>query len=113
MIAGGLIIILCVFHAFINTEFSWNIFLSWGLVVSLFGTVLPPLLFTRGMPLAGMGLGAILASIEIPISIIMAKILLHEQVIISQWIGVGLILGAVVLMNIPTNGLTFQEKRKQ
>ena len=113
MIAGGLIIILCVFHAFISKDFSWNIFLGWGLVVSLFGTILPPLLFTRGMPLAGMGLGAILASIEIPISIIMAKILLHEQVITSQWIGVGLILGAVVLMNLSTNGLTFQEKRKQ
>ena len=106
MIAGGLIIILCVFHAFINTEFSWKIFLGWGLLVSLFGTVLPPLLFTRGMPLAGMGLGAILASIEIPVSIIMAKILLHEQVIISQWIGVGLIMGAVVLMNIPRRNIS-------
>lgn len=106
MIAGGLIIILCVFHAFINKEFSWKIFLGWGLLVSLFGTVLPPLLFTRGMPLAGMGLGAILASIEIPVSVIMAKILLHEQVIASQWMGVGLILGAVVLMNIPRRNIS-------
>jgi len=101
MILGGLIIILLVFHAYINREFSYKIFLSWGLVVSLFGTILPPLFFTRGMPLAGIGLGAILASIEIPISVIMANILLGERVLMGQWIGVVLILAAVVLMNIP------------
>ena len=105
MILGGLLVILIVFHKNINSGFSCNIFFSWGLVVTLFGTILPPLLFTRGMPLAGIGLGAILASIEIPIAVIMADALLNEQVVVGQWIGVALILGAVIWMNIP--------KRKQ
>jgi drug/metabolite transporter (DMT)-like permease len=101
MILGGLIVILFVFHKSVNPQFSGSIFFSWGLVLALFGTILPPLLFTRGMPLTGIGLGAILASIELPIAVIMACILLNEQVLISQWIGVTLILSAVIWMNIP------------
>jgi drug/metabolite transporter (DMT)-like permease len=101
MILGGLIVILFVFHRAINPEFSGRIFYSWGLVVALFGTILPPLLFTRGMPLTGIGLGAVLASIEVPIAVIMAGALLGEQVLVSQWIGVALILAAVICMNLP------------
>ncbi len=100
MILGGLVIILIIFHASLNPHFSFGIFLSWGLVVSLFGTVLPPLLFTRGMPLTGIGLGAIIASIEIPVSVFMAHLLLEETVSLLQWTGVMLILFAVVLMNM-------------
>ncbi|HEY4287880.1 MAG TPA: DMT family transporter [Puia sp.] len=100
MILGGLIIICLVFHSSLNREFPGRIFLRWGLILSLFGTILPPLLFTRGMPLTGMGLGAIIASIEIPVSVLMAHILLQEPVSILQWVGVLLILFAVVLMKI-------------
>ena len=100
MILGGLIIICAVFHSSLNREFSGGIFLRWGLILSLFGTILPPLLFTRGMPLTGMGLGAIIASVEIPVSVLMAHVLLKEPVSFLQWVGVVLILFAVVLMKI-------------
>jgi drug/metabolite transporter (DMT)-like permease len=100
MILGGLIIIAIIYHSSINQHFSYKIFMHWGPVVALFGTILPPLLFTRGMPLTGMGLGAIIASIEIPISVLMANTLLNEPVNLFQWTGVALIIGAVVLMNI-------------
>ena len=99
MILGGLLIICLIFHASLNQHFSYRIFLNWGLLLSLFGTILPPLLFTRGMPLIGMGLGAIIASIEIPVSVLMAHVLLKEPVSFLQWVGVILILFAVVLMN--------------
>jgi drug/metabolite transporter (DMT)-like permease len=100
MILGGLIIIAVIFHSSLNQTFHYQIFLRWGIILSLFGTILPPLLFTRGMPLTGMGLGAIIASIEIPVSVLMANILLKEPVSALQWLGVILILFAVVLMNI-------------
>jgi len=61
---------------------------------------LPPVLLTRGMPLTGMGLGAIIASLEIPVSVLMAFVLINESVSALQWTGVILILLAVVLMNI-------------
>lgn len=75
LILGGLIIICFIFHSALTRDFSFGIFSSWGLLISLFGTILPPLLFTRGMPLAGMGLGAIIASIEIPVAILSANVL--------------------------------------
>lgn len=100
MILGGLIIIALIFHSSLNRDFAYDIFLKWGIVLSLFGTILPPLLFTRGMPLTGMGLGAIIASVEIPVSILMAHLLLKEPVSVLQWLGVALILFAVVLINM-------------
>lgn len=100
MILGGLVVIVLIFHSSLNRNFSYEIFLRWGVVLSLFGTILPPLLFTRGMPLIGMGLGAIIASVEIPVSILMAHLLLKEPVLFLQWLGVILILFAVILMNI-------------
>lgn len=102
LILGGLIVISLIFHSALNREFSSGIFMRWGLLLSLFGTILPPLLFTKGMPLTGMGLGAIIASIEIPVAIFTANVLLNEPVSLLQWIGVVLILFAVVLMNIRT-----------
>jgi drug/metabolite transporter (DMT)-like permease len=103
LILGGLIIIALIFHTALNMTFSFGIFLRWGIVLSLFGTVLPPLLLTKGMPLTGIGLGAIIASVEIPVSVLMACIVLKEAVSGVQWLGVVLILFAVVLMNIRKN----------
>ncbi|KRB59605.1 DMT family transporter [Flavobacterium sp. Root186] len=100
MILGGLIVVIFIFHSSINQEFTFDILLNWGIVLSLFGTILPPLLFTKGMPLTGMGLGAIVASIEIPVSIFIAYIWLSEAVSLFQWVGILLILFAVVLMNL-------------
>ena len=100
MILGGLIVVIFIFHSSINREFTFDILLNWGIVLSLFGTILPPLLFTKGMPLTGMGLGAIVASIEIPVSIFVAYIWLSEAVSLFQWVGILLILFAVVLMNL-------------
>ena len=100
MILGGLIVVIFIFHSSINQEFTFDILLNWGIVLSLFGTILPPLLFTKGMPLTGMGLGAIVASIEIPVSIFVAYIWLSEAVSLFQWVGILLILFAVVLMNL-------------
>ncbi|MBO9155188.1 DMT family transporter [Chitinophaga sp. GCM10012297] len=109
MILGGLIIIACIFHSSLY-GFSWRIFLSWGLVLSLFGTVLPPLLFTMGMPLTGIGPGAIISAIEIPVTVMMASILLHEPVSPLQWAGVVLVLFAVVMMNVGGKTRMKQEK---
>jgi drug/metabolite transporter (DMT)-like permease len=40
------------------------------------------------------------ASIELPVSVLMAFILLNEKVILLQWVGIALILFAIVLMNL-------------
>jgi drug/metabolite transporter (DMT)-like permease len=100
MILGGLIIVVLIFHTQINPDFPYRIFLRWGIILSIFGTILPPILLTRGMPLTGMGLGAIIASLEIPVSLLLAYILIREPISGAQWCGVVLIMAAVLLMNM-------------
>lgn len=88
-----------------NTEhiraFDYSILWKYGLVLSLFGTIIPPILFNIGFPNAGLGLGSIVSSLELPVSVTMAFVLLGEEVVFIQWIGIALILFAIVLMNLP------------
>ncbi|MDR6920496.1 MULTISPECIES: DMT family transporter [Chryseobacterium] len=89
-----------------NTEhihsFNYSIFWTYGFVLALFGTIIPPILFNVGFPNAGLGLGSIVSSLELPVSVTMAFVLLGEKVIFVQWIGIALILFAIVLMNLPS-----------
>lgn len=89
-----------------NTEhihsFRYSILWKYGFVLALFGTIIPPILFNIGFPNAGLGLGSIVSSLELPVSVIMAFILLGEKVIFVQWLGIVLILFAIVLMNLPS-----------
>lgn len=81
--------------------FDFSIFWKYGLILSVFGTILPPILFNSGFPKAGLGLGSIISSMELPVSVMMAFILLNERVELIQWCGIAMILFAVVLMNLP------------
>ncbi|PZF72768.1 EamA family transporter [Taibaiella soli] len=99
MVTGGFVIVLVFFAPELIRGFSFKIFLTWGILVSLFGTVLPPILFTRGMPLTGMGLGAMLTSLEVPVAILFAHFLLGESISLLQWSGVIFILVAIILIN--------------
>lgn len=82
-------------------QFNLDIFKKWGLILALLGTVLPPILFTAGMPKIDIGLGPIISSVELPVAVIMADILLNEVGNPYQWLGIGIILADVVVMNLP------------
>lgn len=100
MLLGGLSIVIAISFPSMIEKFDWQIFVSWGIVLALFGTILPPILFSIGMPKINLGLGAILSSVEIPVSVLMAYFLLHEKVNLYQWSGIILIMNTVILMNL-------------
>lgn len=100
MLLGGAIIVFAFAFATQVTPFNLDIFLKWGLVLALFGTIIPPLLMTAGFPLTGIGLGSIVSALELPVSVMMAYFLLNEEVILSQWIGIVLIILAIIIMNV-------------
>ncbi|SFN61930.1 Uncharacterized membrane protein [Paenimyroides ummariense] len=79
--------------------FDASILYTWGILLSVFGTVLPPILLNKGFPLTGVGLGSIVSAVELPVSVTFAFIFLQEQVLFSQWVGIIIILGAVLLIN--------------
>ena len=100
MLLGGAIIVFG-FAIFTQvTPFNLSIFLKWGILLALFGTIIPPLLMNAGFPITGIGLGSIVSALELPVSVLMAYLILNETVIYSQWLGVIIILAAIVLMNI-------------
>jgi len=101
-VLGGFLFILAYWNMDIIIYFTSSNILFWGFLLALFGTIIPPLLFTQGMPLIGIGLGAIIAAVEIPVSILSAHIVLDEHITFLQWLGVCIILLAVVLVNFPS-----------
>lgn len=100
MLLGGAVIVFS--FAFVTqiAPFNLNIFMKWGIVLSLFGTIIPPLLMNAGFPLTGIGLGSIVSALELPVSVMMAFVLLNEKVVLFQWIGIVLIIIAIVIMNV-------------
>jgi drug/metabolite transporter (DMT)-like permease len=108
MLFGGAIIV-AGFSLFTQTTpFNFEIFMKWGIVLALFGTIIPPMLMNSGFPKTGLGLGSIVSSLELPVSVMMAYFILNETVIISQWLGVLLIIFAIVIMNFDFNRIKKQ-----
>ncbi|WP_339251642.1 DMT family transporter [Sporosarcina sp. FSL W8-0480] len=81
-----------------------------GIGVSLFGAVLPPLFYAVGAPLISGGIANILTSIELPITILLASVILSELVTPLQWVGTAIILLAIILNELGSN--LFRIKRQ-
>ncbi len=100
MLLGGIIVVLGFTILTQTVNFNFDIFLKWGIIMALFGTIIPPILMNAGFPLTGIGLGSIVSSLELPVSVMMAFFILDEKIVPTQWIGILLIILAVVIMNI-------------
>lgn len=100
MLLGGIVVVFLFAFLTQKTPFNFDIFYKWGILIALFGTVIPPLLLNAGFPLTGIGLGSIVSALELPVSVMMAFLVLNETVVFSQWTGNLLIILAIVLMNI-------------
>ncbi|MBA0883286.1 EamA family transporter [Flavobacterium undicola] len=100
MLIGGTLIVIAFALITQNTAFNFSIFMKWGIILALFGTIIPPLLLNTGFLLTGIGLGSIVSALELPVSVTMAYFLLAEKVNLEQWFGIFLIITAIVLMNI-------------
>jgi len=100
MLLGGAVIVFGFALISQVTPFNLEIFAKWGLILALFGTIIPPMLLNAGFPLTGIGLGSIVSALELPVSVMMAYTLLNETVIPLQWFGIVLIIFAIVIMNV-------------
>jgi drug/metabolite transporter (DMT)-like permease len=103
MLLGGALIVIIFAVISHHGVFQWSIFYKWGLVLALFGTIIPPMLLNAGFPHTGIGLGSVVAAIELPVSVLMAYFLLYERISLIQWFGILMILAAIVFINITPN----------
>jgi len=102
LLSTGALIVVLIFYppTFLFDVSVLSDIVPYGLFLGLFGVALPPLLFSIGMPHIGPGLGTILTGSELPVAMIMSSIILSEYVGWSQWVGVLLILGGIIIGNI-------------
>lgn len=98
MSTGGLLLVFILFPPvyFFNGTLEITL-LFFGLLLGLFGAVIPTLCFNIGIPKIGVGFASILGSAELPVAMVCSSLILHEAVLSLQWVGVGLILLSVSL----------------
>lgn len=101
MITGACIIVFILLPPYflINGSLGGSL-LKWGLILAVFGTVIPPLCFASGVPKAGVTISSILSSVELPVAVTMSALVLHEEVSLIRWLGIAVILGAMILPNL-------------
>ncbi|MGN7938387.1 DMT family transporter [Virgibacillus sp. 6R] len=104
---GGLIVVFLVFPPIylVNLPVLLGV-APYGLLLGFFGVVLPPLLFSIGMPHIGPGLGTILTTSELPVAVSMSALVLKEDVGVVQWIGVIFILCGIIVSNVRRSNTT-------
>jgi drug/metabolite transporter (DMT)-like permease len=101
LLTGATILVLSIFPPvfLVNGTLGAGLF-KWGILLAVFGTVIPPLFFAYGIPRTGLGLSAILSSAELPVAVAMSYLVLQEEVWTVQWLGVALILFAIAVSNL-------------
>lgn len=100
LVLGGLTAIVIFWNVHIFDSLSWHLEWRFGLLLGLFGTILPPILFSKGFPILGLGWGSVLAAIEIPVSVGTAYFLLNEHITAMQLVGCVCIIAGIVFHNI-------------
>ncbi|WP_339175044.1 DMT family transporter [Solibacillus sp. FSL R5-0691] len=114
MVTGSTILVFLIFMKDIPAVFPLEgSLVSSAAGVSIFGAVLPPLFYAVGAPLISGGLANILTSVELPVAILSASIILAETVTALQWIGIVLILVAIVLNEIGPNTNRMRKRTKR
>ncbi|MFC0524480.1 DMT family transporter [Pontibacillus salicampi] len=105
MVTGSLVIVTFIFlPSLLDTHpISFVDFGTKGVLLGIFGVFLPPLLFSYGMPRIGSALGSIIGSAELPVAVLLSAFVLQETVLWVQWLGVVVILFAILLPNLRTS----------
>lgn len=82
-----------------STHFADPVYL-FGVILALLGTVIPPYLYSVGIPKVGLSVSAILTAVELPVAVCASYFYLKEVITLWQWIGVLVILIAIVISNV-------------
>ena len=83
----------------LNLDYFDFDFIMWGLFLAVIGTTIPTALFAVGIPKIGVGLSAILMSVELPVAVLCAHLVLAEELSTIQMCGVFVMLMAIATMN--------------
>ena len=110
---ASILVSICYPPVFILEGTTFFSLAPYGLLLGLFGVVLPPLLYSIGMPHVGPSLGTILTSSELPVAILMSSVVLSEPVPPVKWTGVILILIGISLNSLKDSKKTGMLKKTE
>ena len=80
--------------------FNFNAaFLYWAIGFAVFGTAIPTALFSMGIPKIGACLSAILMTVELPVAVLCASLILGERICALQALGIALMFFAIMFIN--------------
>jgi len=71
----------------------------WALFLAVVGTAIPTALFAAGISKIGAGISSILMTVELPVAILCARIILGEHISALQCTGIIIMLSSICLMN--------------
>jgi len=80
-------------------ENFWSI-MGMAFILAIVGQTLPVITLMKGLPITGSSLGGVLASVELPIAVFSAVILLGESLNLFKFTGVALVLSGIILYNL-------------
>lgn len=109
------IVSLIIISIFLSPEIIWNGQITaglwkFGLLLGLFGIILPILLFSIAAPKVGGALVSILSAMELPVAITVSVIVLKENITLLQ---IGGILLVLIGMSLPSYFATKRNKQLQ
>jgi drug/metabolite transporter (DMT)-like permease len=111
MLTGTVPMIYLIYPPNVLVQGDFTHLLTWGLLLGLLGQVVPIVAFNIGIPRIGSTLAATLGSVELPVAVIAAFLLIGEPVLLVQWIGMLLILIGILLSEKkPKAGIEAQTK---
>lgn len=113
MVTGSLILVLLIFMKEIQyvppvNDSLWLIAIG----VALFGAVLPPLFYALGAYQIPTGLANVLTSVELPVAIVSASIILSESINPLQWLGILLIILSIIMNELGFPLTRIREKKR-
>lgn len=74
-------------------------FLLWAIFLAIAGTTIPTALFAAGISKIGSGISSILMTVELPVAILCARIVLKEQISPAQAAGLLIMAASIAAMN--------------
>lgn len=99
MIGSSLCIFLINSGTILSGDYIGNHFFCWILFLAVVGTTIPTSLFAAGISKIGAGISSILMTVELPVAILCARIVLKEQITLIQIAGIIIMLVSICAMN--------------
>ncbi len=99
MIGSSLCILLINTNQIINTNYLAPNFLAWAVFLAVIGTTIPTALFSIGFSKIGASISSILMTVELPVAVMCAALILHERINSVQMGGVIIMLTSISAMN--------------